>query len=213
MLIIFCFIFMFTMMILYAKQSMQLNTAQAIRNVSQFFKDICTRLFGDVPPVIEYPVRIGLNTCGTYIAHEIDIVFQDVLSDFSSGYIKDVNDNGNFVTYIFAVGNFKINVSDEVQKITYIRNKAESVINKHLHKRYPDLGTLPSLVTINYVGNDLYICLACNENASKEIASFNNRQYVQMKSIVSNNFPVTNQSCYDKELEKELQDLDNETIA
>lgn len=179
-----------------------------VQNLKKIAKEIWTAFFEEPRPSIEYPVFIGATGVNSFDYGFIEEFFENILSDFTYGYTFDVRYDADNICYKFKVGNFIIQSCDENEKINYISQKVESELHRKIHERFPAFTSMPNLVAVNLAGNELAISLARNPNGQAKISDYKNNLYCRMKEN-SSNIPLNgNHSFVDKNLEKEMKDIE-----
>lgn len=155
---------------------------------------------------VEYPVYIGIDEWGYIHADVIENEFYPVLKNFVSYYFQNYIERQNRLEYYFFARGFKLDIVDDWEKIKYLRDIAEQVVHQYIHKNYPSFGAIPNnLVALNLVNDTLFISVAKNTTGIKE-----NKRYMDaLRKKLKQNSQPKNSVDVDKELEKELEEMEN----
>jgi len=155
---------------------------------------------------ILYPVDIGIDEWGCPYANIIEKEFYSVLKNFISYYFQNHLDCQNRLEYYFFVSGFKPDITEDWEKILYLRDIAEQVVHHYIYKNYPSFGAIPNnLVALKLTGNTLFISIAKNAAGTEENTSFTDTLRKRLKQ----NSQPPNLAVVDEELEKELKEMEN----
>lgn len=158
------------------------------------------------PTAIEYPVYIGIDQFGSIYANVIDNEFFPVLRNFVSSYFQDYMEYPNHLEYYFFASNFKLDITDDWEKIMYLRDIAEKVVHQYIQKNYPSFGAIPNnLVALNLISDTFFVSIAKNTAGIAE-----NKMYMDnLRKKMKQNALSKNPANVDEELEKELKEMEN----
>ena len=150
------------------------------------------------------PVYIGIDEFGNVHADIIEQEFHPVLKNFSASYFENCVECQNRIEYHFHAHDLKLDFTDEWGKISYLREIAEQVVHRHIHKVCPSIGSLPNnLVALNLQGDKLLISIAKNNTGIQENTNYMNMLRKNLKQISQPQTPT----YVDDELEKDLEEL------
>lgn len=160
----------------------------------------------DQPVVIEFPVYIGISKFGYDNPNVIDKEFFPTLKVFISAYYQNYVECPNRLEYYFFASNFKLDITDDWEKIMYLRDIAEKVVHQYIQKNYPSFGAIPNnLVALNLISDTLFVSIAKNTAGIAE-----NKMYMDnLRKKMKQNALSKNPANVDEELEKELEEMEN----
>lgn len=153
---------------------------------------------------ITFPVYIGIDEFGYTHADVIEQEFQAVLKNFAASYFKNYKNCETHTEYCFSANDLTLNVTDEWDKISHLRDIAEQAVHQHIQQLQPAFGTIPdNLVALNLIGNDLLISIAKNGKGIQDNASYMDALRKNLKQTAL----PKNPTVVDDELEKDLKEL------
>ncbi len=171
-----------------------------------FLEEIVNRFHSSKQPEILYPVYIGIDEWGYPHADIIEEEFYPVLKNFISYYFQIYLEYPNHLEYYFFVSGFKPDITDDWEKILYLRDIAEQAVHHYIYKNYPSFGVIPNnMVALNLVNNTLFISIAKNNAGIEENATFTDTLRKRLKQ----NSQPQNSAVIDAELEKELEEIED----
>ena len=148
---------------------------------------------------------IGIDAFGYPQAKIIEEAFQQLLEQFQIYYFKQYIKSENHWIYYFCVGAFKPDIDDEVERLIYLNELAEAVVQRFLHKTKPWVEEMPNMSTVSLLGDELRVFVAKNKHGMLEnIESFERRRLLLRQDTTSKK-----QVFIDDQLNKELQEMVN----
>lgn len=122
--------------------------------------------------IIYDDVFVGIDAMGNADGKVIESEFSKIINLFHSAYFLKYNDYGNRLEYIFSATGFKPDITDTIERWEYLCAIAESCVYHSMYKIMPQMQPVSNLVTVNLLGDNVFIYIAKNRNGLQENKTF-----------------------------------------